>query len=127
MKLLKKGDKTIALIFDGKFEEGTHGLTGPELPLQIISLNYKKGRVWPLHIHKPLRRVTNRLLEPFFLLSGKVKFQIFLDSELFEEIHLVGGQGILLLEGAPRIEAEEDVVALEFKNGPYLEDKVILE
>lgn len=127
MRIIEKEGKKIALIFDGKFEEGTHGLTDPELPLQVISLKYKKGKVWPLHTHKALRRVTENLLEAFFVLSGKVKVQIFLDSKVFDEVHLTGGQGIMLLEGALRIEAEEDVVALEFKNGPFREDKVILQ
>ncbi len=123
MRTIKKDENIIALVFDGDYEEGTHGITDPHLALQVISLKHPRGKVWPLHVHEPKRRVTDNLLEVFFVVSGKVKFQIFLDKKLFEEVSLIDGQGIMLLEGAPRIEAEDDVVALEFKNGPFIEDK----
>lgn len=127
MRLIKRNGKIIAYVFDGQFDEGTHGVTDPSLPLQIISLKYPEGRVWPLHIHTPKERKTNYLLEALIVLKGALKVTLYYDQECIEEMTIGSGMGIMTLDGALQMEALEDVVMMEFKNGPFLEDKVILE
>lgn len=127
MRIIKKNNKTIALVFDGNYKKGTHGVTNPGLPLQVISLNHPKGKYWPAHMHKPRHRVTNALKEVFFITKGRAKVDIVINKKTFKSVTISAGQGILVLTGAIRIKALTDIKALEFKNGPFLEDKVSLE
>ena len=126
MKIITNNKKNIAFIFDGKYKSGTHGLTEAKLPLQVISLNHPKGKVWPAHFHKPRRRVTTQLHEVFFITKGKARVQILLNKKVFKTLTLKENQGIMVLKGAIQIEALSNLIALEFKNGPFLEDKELL-
>ena len=126
MKVIKKNNKTVALIFDGKYKKGTHGLTALDLPLQVISLNHPKGKVWPAHFHVPHRRITSKLHEVFFVVKGRARIEIVINKETFKTFILKEGQGTMVLVGAIRIKALNNLIALEFKNGPFLEDKKLL-
>ncbi|MAF80292.1 hypothetical protein CL629_04425 [bacterium] len=126
MRTITEKGKVIALVFDNNLEKDTVPLTPEELPLQVIGLNYPKGKVWPLHIHEPKKRVTEYGLEAFFILQGKARIQIFKDEKETASFELKSSEGVMVLDGAIKIEVLEDLKALEFKNGPFIKDKVIL-
>lgn len=126
MRIIKKNDKVIAYVFDGEFAEGSKGITDPSLPLQVMSLKHAKGKVWPLHTHEPRERKTSYLLEALVVFKGSVRLELYYHLERLEEMILGSGMGIMILDGAIQMEALEDVVMMEFKNGPFIEDKVLL-
>ena len=116
----------VACVFDTELENGSVPLTSPELPLQVVGLNHPKGKVWPLHIHAPKERKTTYALEVFFVLEGRARIQIFKEKEKIASLELKKSEGIMILEGAMEVEVLEDIKVLEFKNGPFIEDKIIL-
>jgi len=127
MRIIQKDSQVVAYIFDGEFAAGTNGITDPALPLQVISLNYSKGKVWPLHRHEPNPRNTSFLLEALVIIRGKVNILLYHKNNLIEKVILTSGMGMLILDGAMQMEALEDVVMMEFKNGPFIDDKVLLD
>ncbi|MBI4050181.1 MAG: hypothetical protein HY398_01900 [Candidatus Doudnabacteria bacterium] len=123
MNVIKKNQKIIALLLDGKYKRGTHGVTPRHLPLQVVSLNHPKGKFWPAHIHRPKKRITRELREVFFVTRGRARVEILFKNKVYKSFVLREGQGIMLLDGAIRIKALAPLMALEFKNGPFMEDK----
>jgi hypothetical protein len=126
MRAIKKNDKLVALILDGEFLEGSQPITDEQWPLQVISLKHSKGKIWPAHIHKPLTRITDYLMEMLIVISGKIKVDLYHQKNLVESVVLGSGQGVMVVNGIIKMEALEDVKLLEFKNGPFKEDKEIL-
>lgn len=126
MRLIKKKNKVIVQIFDGKFEEGTKPLTEENLALQVLGLKHSKGKVLAAHAHKPVSRTTERLMEMLLVISGKIKLDIYYQKEFIESVVLSAGQGALVLDGGIGIKILEDAEMLEFKNGPFIEDKILL-
>lgn len=126
MRFIKNGEKIIAAIFDGKFEEGTKPLTEEQLPLQVIALKHPKGKKLIAHAHRPVERKTSRLVEMLFVLSGAVEITLYDGQEIVEKIRLNPHSGALLIDGGIGIEILKDAEMLEFKNGPFVEDKIVL-
>lgn len=126
MRLVKKGNKIIAAVFDGKFEEGTKPLTEEQLPLQVIALKHPKGKKLVAHAHRPTERQTSRLVEMLLILSGSAEITLYDGEEAVEKVRLTSHQGVLLIDGGIGIEILEDAEMMEFKNGPFVEDKIIL-
>lgn len=126
MRKVSHHGKLLALIFDEDIKPGTIPLTPPMLPLQVIGLNHPKGRIWPPHLHSPKQRTTSHLQEVLFVLRGRISAHIQDGDVVLAQFELAPGEGVMVLAGALRMEALEDVRLLEFKNGPFIEDKIIL-
>ncbi|KKR89155.1 MAG: hypothetical protein UW50_C0001G0245 [Candidatus Wolfebacteria bacterium GW2011_GWA1_44_24] len=127
MRIIKKDDKVIAIVFDGQFQDGTTPITDGKWPLQIISLKYPKGKIWPGHYHKPMTRTTEGQMEALIIISGSVKVSIYFEKDLVEVLKLNSGQGVMLVNSGFGMEVLEDAEMLEFKNGPFVEDKIVFE
>jgi hypothetical protein len=126
MKIIKKDDTIVALVFDGKFENGTNPLTDEKWPLQILALKHPKGKILAAHFHKPTSRTTENFMEFLAVLSGIIQITVYYFNEPIENVRLTAGQGIMLVNGGFGIEVIEDAEMMEFKNGPFVEDKVLL-
>lgn len=126
MRFVKNGNKIIAAIFDGKFEDGTKPLTEEQLALQVIALKHLKGKKLVAHAHRPTERKTEKLVEMLLILSGAVEITLYDNQEIIEKVVLNPHNGVLLIDGGISIEILEDAEMLEFKNGPFMEDKVLL-
>ncbi|MDP3900882.1 MAG: hypothetical protein Q8Q38_00870 [bacterium] len=126
MKIFKD-DKLIAIVFE-KFEsDGTVPQTEGEYPLQLLMMRHPKGKVFDAHTHEPRDRATTFLQEAIVVVKGKLKADILTrNGEFVSQITLSPGQCVFLVDGAYKIEVLEDVEFYEFKNGPFLEDKVLL-
>ena len=126
MRIIKSADRTIAWVFDGRFEEGTKPLTDEKWALQVINLKHPKGKVLVAHRHQPIRRTTESLMEMLMVMTGLVRVTIYDHQNPVEVIELTAGQGVMLIDGGIGIEILEDAEMLEFKNGPFVEDKVVI-
>lgn len=56
--------------------------------------------------------------------SGKVQVDIYHDRERIETLQLTAGQGIMMIDGGMGIKVLKDAEMMEFKNGPFQDDKV---
>ncbi|MFH1088348.1 MAG: hypothetical protein V1719_00725 [Patescibacteria group bacterium] len=126
MKIIKKDDKIVALVFDGKFEEGTKPLTDERWPLQVISLKHPKGKVLAAHCHRDTQRVTESLMEMLLVLTGRARITIYYHQMPLETVELSASQGVMIVDGGIGIDVLEDAGMMEFKNGPFIEDKIII-
>lgn len=126
MRIVKKDNTIVAIIFDGKFEDGTNPLTDKKWPLQVITLKHPKGKILNAHYHKPTQRVTEGLMEMLMILSGQARITIYYQQVPLEAVELIAGQGVMIIEGGIRVEVLEDAEMIEFKNGPFIEDKKII-
>ena len=127
MRTIEKNGKTIAIVFDGTFEDGTKPVTEEFLPLQIVALKHKKGKKFVPHTHGPKKRTTEKLAEALMIFSGVVKVSVFDEINLpIEDIVLKEGEGVMIVNGGIGIEILEDAEMMEFKNGPFVEDKIVI-
>ncbi|OGB85225.1 hypothetical protein A2994_00010 [candidate division Kazan bacterium RIFCSPLOWO2_01_FULL_48_13] len=126
MRIIKSGDRTIAWVFDGQFEEGTKPLTDEKWALQVINLKHPKGKVLVTHRHQPMSRTTESLMEMLMVITGRARVTIYDQQTPIEAVELSAGQGVMLVDGGIGIEVLEDAQMLEFKNGPFLEDKIVI-
>ena len=127
MRKIIRNNKLIAVVIDSFLEEGTKPLTEESLPLQIIALKHPRGKKLVPHSHSPLERITSSLSECLLVMEGKIKVDLYDKKEIIETIFLSSGEGILLINAGIGIEIIENAKMLEFKNGPFLEDKIVLE
>ena len=126
MRIIKKDKKIIALIFGDIQKEGTHPLTDKQYALQILALNHPKGAVLVPHFHRPLQRRTGRLMESVFVVSGLVQADIYYKKKKMKRVKLSAGRGILMVNGGIGIKILKNARMLEFKNGPFIEDKELI-
>jgi hypothetical protein len=126
MKFIKNDGLLVAIVFDGSFEDGTKALTEESLALQVIALKHPKGKKLVSHSHKPTDRTTKNLMEALMVFSGLIEVTIYTRSGgLLEKIKLSKNQGVLIVDGGIGIEIIEDAEMMEFKNGPFIEDKIV--
>ena len=125
MKNILFEEKVVAVYFDGVYGNGTVPLTDGNMPLQIIGLNHPKGKVLVAHSHSPKTRQTESLVECLVVFSGKVRATIYSSKTKVTEIDLIAGQALMIVDGGVGYEILEDATMMEFKNGPFLEDKII--
>ena len=61
------------------------------------------------------------------IFSGVVKVSVFDEINLpIEDIVLKEGEGVMIVNGGIGIEILEDAEMMEFKNGPFVEDKIVI-
>ena len=96
-------------------------LTSEEEPLQIAVHDFKTGQTIDSHSHNNIKKTTDRTVEAWLLLSGKMEITI-ADGEGFETRVIVGSNTIIIrFAGFHALEAKsEDCLMVEFRNGPYL-------
>lgn len=126
MRPIEKDGTLIAIHFDGTFTEGTQPQTEEGFPLQVLSLKHPKGKILLAHAHTPRDRTTHELMECLVVLSGRILAKIFHENELIESIEMGPKEALMLVHGGVGYEILEDAEMMEFKNGPYLEDKMLI-
>ena len=91
-----------------------------------INLKHPKGKVLVTHRHQPMSRTTESLMEMLMVITGRARVTIYDQQTPIEAVELSAGQGVMLVDGGIGIEVLEDAQMLEFKNGPFLEDKIVI-
>ena len=110
------------------FEEGTSPLTSPTEPLQVLSHKKPKGKDTKAHVHISKKRVTQKLQECLVMIKGKIKIDLYgPDEKRFKSIFLSPGEVIIFMDGGHAVRIIENCEFIEIKNGPFIEDKVMID
>lgn len=118
---------TLVAIKISSFPKGSTPLTDPYGPLQLVTLKHPKGAYLKAHMHKPKKRVTQKLQECLVVKKGKIKVNLYSpDKVKFKKIFLKEGQLLFMVNGGLGITVIADCEIMEFKNGPFVEDKVLI-
>jgi hypothetical protein len=119
---------TLIAIKFKKFKKGAMPITDPMEPLQLVAFKHPEGKYTKAHIHKPRKRITQRLQECLVMIKGKIKIDLYSpDKKFFKSIYLSQGQAAILMNGGHAVSVLKNSEILEFKNGPFVEDKNFIE
>lgn len=111
-----------------KFKKGSVPLTDPTESLQLIAYKHREGKYTKPHIHKPKKRVTSKLQECLVVIKGKIKVDLYTpDKKFFKYIYLSAGEAVMLTNGGHGVHVLKDSEIIEIKNGPFIEDKVMID
>ena len=123
---IKYKNKLVAILIK-KIPKGSIPHTKESEPLQLVTLKHPKGKYLMAHTHKPIKREINKLQECLIVKKGKIKLDLYgSDKKLFKKIILKDGESLILLNGGYGIRILEDSELIELKNGPFIEDKILL-
>ena len=111
-----------------RLKNGAVPLTDPLEPLQVLTHKRKKGKYTKAHIHTPKKRLTQTLQECLVVIKGKIKIDLFAPSnKFFKSIYVSAGEVVIFMNGGHAVHILEDTELIEVKNGPFVEDKVLIE
>jgi len=111
-----------------KFKNGAVPLTDPLEPLQVLVHKRQKGKHTKAHMHKPVERITQKLQECLVVMKGKIKIDLYgLDKKFFKSIYLSPREVVIFVSGGHAVHLLKDSEIVEVKNGPFVEDKVLIE
>ena len=126
MTEIKYKNKVVGLIVRS-IKSGSIPITAGHEPLQVVTLKHPKGKYLLAHAHKPVERKTSRMQECLMVKKGSVRVDLYSsDKKMFKKIILKTGDFFILQNGGIGIHVIEDAEIVEFKNGPFIEDKVLL-
>lgn len=110
-----------------KLTPGSVPVTAGEEPLQLVTLKHPKGAYLKAHMHVPKKRITTRLQECLIVKKGAVKIDLYgPDKKKFKTVSLKEGETYILMHGGYGIHITQDAELIEVKNGPFLDDKVLI-
>lgn len=119
---------TLLAIRFKKFRQGAIPLTEPSEPLQLLVHKRPAGKYTPAHLHIPKKRVTEKLQECLIVMKGKIKIDLYTpDKKICKRLYLSVGEVIILINGGHSVRLLQDSEIIEVKNGPFVEDKVLIE
>lgn len=121
-------NNTLIAVRVKKFKNGVIPLTDPLGSLQILSHKRKAGEYTKAHIHMPKVRVTQTLQECLVVIKGKIKIDLYdPDKKFIKSIFLSAGQAVIFMNGGHGVQMVKDSEIVEIKNGPFAQDKVLIE
>lgn len=119
-------NKLVAIVL-GRFPKGSIPQTDGKEPLQLVTLKHPKGKYLLAHTHEPKKRQTDRMQECLIVKKGRIRIDLYgPDKKMFKKITLKTGGLLLLVDGGYGIQILDDAEMIELKNGPFIEDKVLL-
>ena len=111
-----------------RLKNGAIPLTEPHEPLQVLAHKREAGKKTPAHFHSPKKRVTQTLQECLIVIKGRIKIDLYgTHKKKFKSIYLSAGDVVIFMGGGHAIHILEDTELIEVKNGPFIEDKVMIE
>lgn len=111
-----------------RFKSGANPLTDPNEPLQVLVHKRQAGKKTPAHFHLPRKRITQTLQECLVVIKGKIKIDLYgTHNKKFKSIYLSAGDVVIFVSGGHAVHLLEDTELIEVKNGPFIEDKVLIE
>lgn len=119
--------KNIVGIVIKRIADGSVPVTEEHEPLQTVTLKHPKGKYLLAHTHVPRKRITSRMQECLFVKKGKIRLDLYgPDKKMFRKLTLRAGDLFIMQNGGFGIHMLEDSEIFEVKNGPFIEDKVLL-
>ena len=117
----------LAIVFK-KFKSGAVPLTDPLEPLQVLVHKRQRGKYTKAHMHKPAQRITQKLQECLVVMKGKIKIDLYApDKKFFKSTYLSLHEIVIFMNGGHAVHLLKDSEIVEVKNGPFVEDKVLIE
>lgn len=121
-------NNTLLAIRVKRLKNGATPLTDPLEPLQVLTHKQKKGKYTKAHTHTQKKRITQKLQECLVVVKGKIRIDLYgTDKKFFKSIYLSAGQAVIFINGGHAVNILEDSEIIEVKNGPFFEDKVLIE
>lgn len=118
---------TLIAILVKKFENGVTSLTDPKEPLQLVIHKRLTGEYTKAHTHATKKRITEKLQECLVVLKGKIKIDFYSpDKKNFKSIDVSPGEVVILMNGGHSVHTLKDSEFVEVKNGPFVEDKILI-
>ncbi len=109
------------------FLKGVHSATAPTEALQLLSHRQSRGHVIKPHRHTPHKRITNMLHEGVVVVRGKIRVDLFgEDKKRFRSFFVNAGGAAIFFGVAHGVRFLADTALYELKNGPYIDDKILL-
>lgn len=119
---------TLIAIRMKKLKNGAVPLTEPDGPLQVLAHKRKAGKKTPAHFHLPKKRVTQTLQECLVMIKGRIKVDLYGNhKKKIKSLYLSAGDIVIFMGGGHAVHILEDTELIEVKNGPFIEDKLLLE
>jgi len=120
---IRDGDTFIAIIIRARYHStGVKFFTPSTFSQQLGFLNHKKGNIIKNHAHNPVPREVIYTQEVLFIREGKLRVDLYGNSNRFITSRILeGGDLILLAGGGHGFEVLEDTSMIEVKQGPYAE------
>lgn len=111
-----------------KLKSGVIPITGEHEPLQVLTHKREAGKKTLAHFHLPKKRVTQALQECLIVISGRIKVDLFgTHKKRIRSLYLSAGDIIIFISGGHAVHILENTEFIEVKNGPFLEDKVMID
>lgn len=117
-----------AVIMDlESLQEGAFPVTDPAWSIQLLLMNRKKGHVVAKHTHKKITKTTQQPQEAIVVMKGAIEASIFDEKgNLIEKKNVTAGQCLLLVRGGHEVRIIEDALMYAFKDGPFVDDTILL-
>lgn len=110
-----------------KLKKGITPLSNPNEPLQLVLHKRSSGEYTKAHSHAPKKRITEKLQECLVVTKGKIKIDFYTsDKRRFKSIYLSAGEAVVFMNGGHGVHVLKDSEIIEIKNGPFIEDKVLI-
>lgn len=121
-------DNTLIAIRLKRLKNGVISLTEPSEPLQVLGHKRNRGEYIKAHIHEPKKRVTEKLQECLMVVKGKIIIDLYSPTKkFFKSVHLSAGDIVIFMNGGHGVHILDDSEIIEVKNGPFVEDKELIE
>lgn len=111
-----------------KLPKGSTPTTPADAPLQLVTIKQPKGKYLEAHLHKDVKHKTGSAETCFVVRKGKIKLDLYgPDKKFIKSILLKEGGVFITMNGSGHgIYTLEDSEILEIKNGPFIEDKILI-
>ncbi|MEK7642978.1 MAG: hypothetical protein AAB372_00815 [Patescibacteria group bacterium] len=109
---------------------GSVPVTAGKEPLQMVTLKHPAGAYLKAHAHTPISRTTDQLQECLIVKKGAASIDLYGPAPeyvKFDSVSLAVGDVFILMNGGYGIHIVEDAELIEVKNGPFVEDKYLIE
>lgn len=125
---IKLKNKVFAVILDvSDIKEGTFPTTNPSWSIQMLLMKRKSGHIVPKHMHKKILKTTKQPQEAIVVIKGSIQASIFdRKGTIIAKKNVTAGQCLLIVDGAHEVKITKDALIYAFKDGPYVDDKIIL-
>ena len=125
---IKSGNRIFALIIDFfSIKEGSFPVTDPSWALQLLLMKRQQGHVVFKHTHKKIAKITKQPQEALVVIKGALEAGIFNSrGKLVAKKSISAGQCLLLVDGGHEIKFSKNSLVYAFKDGPYVDDKILL-
>jgi hypothetical protein len=123
---IKPGTLLHIIVNREDFTKGRKDVVSPSEFLQCAILTMPAGKTFMPHRHIWKEGPKNLIVqESWVILKGRVKCILYdLDDTILKEIILKAGEMSLTIQGGHNYQIMQDAEVIEFKNGPYLGQKL---